>query len=938
MRKFDPKAQIAKRFLGCGRRSRRTGALRLVHSLLLVVLGVCLAPQVWAQGEPEPATAEPESSAQPALGDEPDSTNETAPTNNDEATDGALPDGDGDSSESTADGDDRDVEGEAVPPLEGGPKAEEDDSLEELGPEDITLPQIPGDDVQAALGLPVQKIQVTGNRRITADDVIAYLRLKVGQPFSQDLLQRDVRELWGSGFFDDIEVDLKTLGGQVTLRFHVRERPAIASVVFEGNDEIEDDDLKDAVEVKAEAILSRPALARAIQKIRDMYAEKGFFLAEAKTEITPEDNNEVAVKFLIVENSQVSVKRVTFIGNEELSTEELRSIMFTGNPGIMGFGSGGPFRQDAFERDIAMISAMYYDRGYLQVSVHTPRVMLTPDKSGLEVSITIDEGPRFRIRQLRVFEEGPNGEEVEPIGGRRELRMMVRAESGDYFNRAQLMADLGEVRLMYRDHGYANAIAEPQTNIDPRTNEVDLIIPVIRGPLVYFERIEIRGNTKTRDRVIRRQFEIYEGEPFSETGMNRSRRRVTALGYFERVDISTEQGSAEDQLIAYVDVSEKPTGTFQVGAGFSSIENFIATAQVQQANLFGNGQSLSLQGQASSIRRTINLSFTEPYFLESDFSLTATLFDQISNLTQFSQRSRGGALTVGYPLVEPEVNVALTYNATLDEVSSDLRATLPGAGALGSASSPQFGTFSNLPLANLFNGGLTSSLKPSISYDTRDNRLYPTAGVYLSLSTELAPKYLGSENEFLRHRWTGRFYVPVFWKFVLKLNTNAGMVTSPKDEGVPIFARFFLGGILDVRGFEFREVGPRMPLLRSTDPTATPIPNGENIGGNLMYYQNLELEAPIFEEVGLKGVLFIDAGNTWNLEANYCEAAGGADLYPAISPCFNGKALTRLRTSWGFGFRWFSPMGPLRFEWGFPFKPLPFERKQLFQFTIGNFF
>lgn len=827
-------------------------------------------------------------------------------------------------------------------PLEGGTPSEGeesvDESLKEVGPEDIPLPQIPGEDVQAALGLPVQRIQVTGNRRITEEDVIAYLRLKVGQPFSQDLLRRDVRELWGSGFFDDIEVDLRTVNGQVTLRFHVRERPAISAVVFEGNEELEADDLKEAVEVKAEAILSRPALARAVQKIRDMYAEKGFFLAEAKTEITPEDNNEVSVKFIITENSQVSVKRVTFIGNEEISSDELRSIMFTGNPGIMAFGSGGPFRQDAFERDIAMISALYYDRGYLQVSVHTPRVMLTPDKSGLEVSITIDEGPRFRIRQLRVFEQGPGGEEVEPIGGRRELRMMVHAESGDYFNRAQLMADLGNVRLLYRDSGYANVMAEPQTNLDNKTHEVDIIIPVIRGPMVYFERIEIRGNTKTRDRVLRRQFEIYEGEPFSETGMNRTRRRITALGYFERVDISTEQGSADDQLIAYVDISEKPTGTFQVGAGFSSIENFIATAQIQQANLFGNGQSLGLQAQISGIRRTINLTFTEPYFLQSDFSLSATLFDQLSNLTQFSQRSRGGAVTLGYPLVDPEVNVSLTYNATLDEVSTDPQSTLLGAGALGTASTQRYGSFSNLPLANLFNDGWTSSLRPSISYDTRNDRLAPTSGVYLSLSTEWASKYLGAQNEFLRHRWTGRFYVPLFWKLVIKLNSNAGMVTSPNDSGVPIFARFFLGGILDVRGFQFRDVGPRMPLLQSTDPNAAPYPNGQNIGGNLMYYQNLELEAPIFEEVGLKAVLFIDAGNAWNLEGNYCEAAGGANLYPVISPCFSAEALTHMRTSWGFGFRWFSPMGPLRFEWGFPFKPLPYEKAHLFQFTIGNFF
>ncbi len=809
----------------------------------------------------------------------------------------------------------------------------------EVDPADIPLPMIPADDLEAAEGLTVSKITVTGNRKIASSDVQAYLRLKVGETLHKAVLTRDVRELWRSGFFDHIEVDLKkTTQNSVSLRFHVQERPSIVRVEFEGNSEIDEEDLSEALEVKPETILSRPAIQRSIQKIRDMYAEQGYFLAEATSEIQKERNNEVTVRFTVVEHSQVSVRRVTFIGNEDIPTKELRTIMFTGNPGLMGFGSGGPFRQDAFERDIAMISALYYDRGFLQVSVHTPRVMLTPDKSGIEVSVTIDEGPRFKIRQLRVFEQGPDGSEVEPIGGRRALRMMVRAESGDYFNRAQLLADLGEIRAMYRDEGYANVVAEPQTQIDPKTKEVDLIIPVVRGPLVYFERIEIRGNTKTRDRVIRRQFEIFEGERFSETGMNRTRRRVTALGYFERVDISTERGSADDRLIVYVDVSEKPTGTFQVGAGFSSIENFIATAQVQQANLFGNGQSLSLQAQISGLRRTINLSFTEPYFMESDFSLSVSLFDQLQDLTQFTKRSRGGNITIGYPLIEPEVNVALTYNATLDEISTGSTSTLFGAGALGGTASSRTNSYSQLPLANLFNDGLTSSIRPSISYDTRDNRLFPTSGIYLTGSTELAVALLGSQNEFVRHRYTGRFYVPLWKSVVLKLNTNAGMVTSPSPDGVPIFARFYLGGILDVRGFEYRSVSPRMPLTRTTDPNSPPIAGGEEIGGNLMYYQNLELEVPIFEEVGLKAVLFTDLGNAWNLEDNYCQAAGGASLYPVISPCFAPEDLFNVRTSWGFGFRWHSPMGPLRFEWGFPFKPLPYEKPMVFQFTIGNFF
>ncbi|HSC89542.1 MAG TPA: outer membrane protein assembly factor BamA [Polyangiaceae bacterium] len=885
------------------RRVRWTAALLCLVLVWSALVGTALAQTTPAPAQPAPAQPAP---AQPAPA-------QPAPASPQPGTDAPA--------DAPADGD-APADPNADP---NAPPASDD-------PDQVALPRLPDTDMEAAQGLPVQVIEITGLRRIAPTDVQGYMKLKAGLPFDAGDLRRDVRAIWRSGSFEDLEVDLRVTSAGVSLRLHVKERATVSALEFDGNEEIDDDDLTEALEVKVDSVLSRPALGRAVQKIRDMYAEKGYFLAEARFEIVQGRNNTVTVKFIVKENTQVTVKRVTFIGNRGISTAELKGLMLTGNPGIMGFGSGGPFRQDMFERDIAMISATYYDRGYLQVSVSTPRVMLTPDKSGIEVSITIDEGPRFKIRQLRVFEMGPDGQEVEPIGGRRALRLMVRAESGDYFNRAQLLEDIGLIRSLYRDEGYANVLAEPQTQVDAMTREVDVVIPVVRGPVVYFERIEMRGNPKTRDRVIRRELEIVEGQRYSETGINRSRARVTALGFFERVDISTEQGSAPDRLTVYVDVTEKPTGTFQVGAGFSSIENFIATAQVQQANLFGNGQNISLQAQISGIRQLINLRFVEPYFLESRFSASIDLFDQLRAYTDFTQRSRGGALTFGYPLVVPTVNVALTYSATLDEVSTGNNSTLLGG------TTNRVSAFNQLPLANLFQYGVTSSIRPSISFDTRDNRLFPTSGVYLNLSTELATKVLASENEFIRNKWTGRFYVPIWKGLVFKMNTEAGMVTSPNPAGVPIFARFFLGGILDLRGFLFRSVGPRMPLTQSTDPNSAPITNGANIGGNLMYYQNVELEFPIFDAVGLKAVLFTDLGNAWNLEGNYCDAAGGATMYPEVSPCFSIDSLLAVRTSWGFGLRWFSPLGPLRFEWGFPFKPLPYEESNRFEFTIGNFF
>jgi outer membrane protein insertion porin family len=820
-----------------------------------------------------------------------------------------------------------------VPGADGGAASDATAAVTKPIEEVIVQPlALPPTEAELARGQTIVQIDLAGNRRVSKDDFLTYLHEHPRDTFAPEALIRDVRELWDSGFFDDIQVELDRSDEGVRLRFLVRERPNIMSLDWEGNSEIDKEKLAEGVEVKPNTILSYPALRRSTQKIRDMYAEKGYFLAEASFEVTPQKDNEVSVKFIIKEHEAVTVRRVTLIGNTHISDDELSEVMFTGQSSFFSFGSGGVFRQDAFERDVMMINATYYDRGFLSVSVSAPRVMLTPDRSGIEVTLVINEGPQYRIRQLGIHERDASGREVEPIGGRRHLREMVRAKGGDFFNRAELAKDLQAIRTMYRDEGYANVEADPQTVLDPDQKMVDIVVAIRRGPPVRFERIEVRGNTKTRDKVIRREMQIAEGELFSETGLETSKRLITALGYFERVDVSTEQGSAPDKINVNVEVAERATGTFQVGAGFSSIENFILTAQVQQMNLFGNGQSLALQAQVSGLRQMVNIRYIEPYLLDSNFSGAIDLYDQLRIYNDFSQTTRGGAFTLGYPLSKPPyLRASLTYTGDMNRVSTSTTTTF-----FGTASA--ISVFQRLPLANLFSDGFTSSLRPALTYDTRDNRLFPTSGVFLLGSAELASTIFGSENQYLRYRANGRFYFPLGSGFVIKFNGEFGAVTSPRSEGVPIFARFFLGGILDVRGFRLRSIGPRLPLNASLDPNSMPISNGASFGGNLSYYQNLELEIPIIEKVGIRGVIFTDAGNAWNLEQVYCNAAHGA-MYAVTDACFHGlSSLVRLRTSYGAGIRWFSPLGPLRFEWGFPFSPLPYEDSNVFEFTIGNFF
>lgn len=795
--------------------------------------------------------------------------------------------------------------------------------------------------VDAAEGRPIRRIEFVGVRRVTEADVQAFMKLRAGAPFRTAALTADVRSLWDAGLFDDISVELDEQASGVVLRVIVSERASVRAISFEGNDEIDDEKLAEIAETKVGTILNPTSLGRSAKKIKEAYAEKGYFLAEVTFALHAEKNNEVSVSFTVVEHQAVTVRRIQFVGNHEVPENELREVMATGQTSLFAPGSGGSFRQDMLERDMLMVAALYYDRGYLNVAVGTPRVMLTPDGDGVEISVPITEGPRFKIRKLRVYESDAEGKEVEPLGGRAALRSKVRAHSGDMFQRAQLVVDIQTLRTLYRDAGYANVDIDIQTEVDAASREVDLTIPIRRNQKVRVERIEIRGNAKTRDAVIRREFEIAEGEDFNETRLDVSKQRVMALGYFERADVQTEPGSSPDTMKVVLDVQEKATGTFNVGAGFSSVENFIFTAQVQQQNLFGNGHSLSLSIQASSLRQIGNIRFFEPYLFGSDWSLSAEGFLQQLYYPDFSKQTNGGSLTLGYGLVQPSLRLSLTGTVQHDAVDTGVQSAL-----FGGAPSAFSTGYSRLPLANLFNAGWTVSLRPTITFDTRNNRQFPSSGLYLLASTEVASKYTGSELEFFRHRLNGRFYIPLGGQsgqpgsgFVFKMNSELGLITSPTAEGVPIFNRYFLGGIMDVRGYRIRRIGPRLPLTSALDPNAAPVGYGATIGGNLQAYMNAEFEFPLLDSAGIRGVAFFDAGNAWNLESQFCDTTPAPQLPKVQSPCWNGvSSMGYLRTSIGAGIRWFSPMGPLRFEWGFPLRRVAEDENYVFEFTIGNFF
>jgi outer membrane protein insertion porin family len=697
---------------------------------------------------------------------------------------------------------------------------------------------------------------------------------------------------------------------------------------------VEQSDLEEKVTLQQGSILSEPTVRDQLDKIRELYAEKGFFLAKVDYELEPRPNDEVAVKFVIDEGDEVTVRRIRFVGNENLTRDELSSVMQTGETGFFSFiTSGDTYRKEMFDEDLTRVQALYYDYGYLTVEVAEPRIELTPDRRYIDITIPIKEGPRFKVGRVKVMEIDENGQEIEPLAGRKKLRESIELNPGDWFSRSTIAQNLMDVTRYYRDEGYARVDVGPQTNLNMETRIVDVVVTIRRGPLVYIQRINIKGNTKTRDEVLRREARIAEGQLYSQTLVERSKDRMMSLGYFESVEVSEQDGATPDRIVVNYEVAERPTGTFQLGAGFSSQETFLLTGQIQQENLFGRGQSLSFNLQLSGIRQLAQVRFVEPYLFSSDWTLAVDLFKILRQLRDFNRDATGGNLTLGHPLwfISDDLRIFLNYRLEYTEIT-------PATGGAFGSSGQNFNRFRFVPLRNLFRSGITSSFRLSLTYDTRNNRLFPTEGILGTVSSELSDEAFFSQNNFIRHRVNFRGYQPLIGPFVGKLNVEWGLITSPDGRGVPVFERYFLGGITDVRGFPIQSVGPRLGSSSTyNDPGFLLVPNrGVSFGGNMQLYYNLEIEFPIIESVGIRGVVFQDAGNSWNLESTLCKPDPRIDD-DSIDPC--GVDLLDVRRSWGFGLRWFSPLGPLRFEWGFPFSPRkPYEDNVAFQFTVGNAF
>lgn len=742
--------------------------------------------------------------------------------------------------------------------------------------------------------LPIGKIFVKGQKKIEAEAIKSKLISKEGQPYSEESIRQDIRELFKLGFFYDIQVDREDEGGKANLTYIVVEKPSVIEIHYDGNEELSDDELRETSALKAYEMLDLAKVTEAIEKMQKTYEDKGFFLAKISYKVEPSANpDQVVLRFLIQENDKVKVKRISFIGNRRLASGKLKGAMATQEGGFFSFISGsGAYKQEAFDRDIQILNFLYFNEGFVQVKIDRPQVYVTPDKTGIYITFKIDEGEQFKVGSVDFAGD--------LLFSSSELFDTTQIQKADLFKYETLQNDLKELTAKYGDLGYAFANVIPRTRVREQDREVDITFDIDKGNKVYIGKINMIGNTKTRDKVIRRELRIREGELYNETRKRESFDNVKRLGFFDEVNfnIKTPKGKS-DVIDIEIVVKERNTGTIQLGAGYSSFQGFVLNGQVNQINLSGRGQKLGVSIDFSSKQSLFKFSFTEPYFKDTLWSVGADAYQSKRSLTEYNETKGGGAIRVGHPLA-PYLDGYFRYK--LDKTSLTLSDT---------------GDPDLYPVDTA--NGWTSSGTFSLEYDRRDDRFAPTKGVFSSLSLEYAG--LGGEKKYTKGYANFRYYRKVFMDVVWRNNFNYGFISS-NDPGqpVPFNELFLLGGANSLRGYNWFTVGRRkfsntayQSAVGASDPLAT-LHAQLPFGGTQQIFYNLEFQFPLINEAGIKGVVFYDIGDASDT-----------------------LTLDGLRSDVGFGFRWYSPIGPLRFEWGFPINRRSeyLEEPSNFEFAIG---
>ena len=734
--------------------------------------------------------------------------------------------------------------------------------------------EAPSAETPAAPAREVKAVEVQGNHLIATATILAKVKTRPGNPFSQEILDEDIRRLYATGFFVDVATEIRDYQGGALVRFLLKERPVIAGIVIAGNKVIREPAIRKVLTSKENEMLDRRTLKDDMDAIERLYREKGFQLAEVAHDVkVDEATNKAHVYITVIEGKKVVVRAIQFQGNHAFPDRRLRKLMATRRG---GFFIPGYYREEVLEGDLEKLRDFYRKAGYSDVQVDKA-VAFDDARRSLTVTITIQEGRQYLVGEIRI--EG-NAQIAEP-----ELRRRLTLTTNTPFSQDAMRADAVNLQTAYFALGYMTNRVESNTILNPATGKVDITYTITEGGITYVEEVVVQGNTKTKDAVIRREVRVAPGERFDGEKLRRSKERLYNLGYFEEVTLDTAPGSDPGHRNLVVNVKEAKTGEFSFGGGFSSADRLLAFADVTQKNfdLFnfpsfvGGGQELRLRGTTGSRRRDLSASFTEPWVFGTPYLFGVDAYDRVRDRGfgySFDLGRRGGNLRAGHALSEYNRWDA-TYRLERDSVQN-----VPDAASAALKAETGRKTL--------------SSLRLQFSRDTRDNRFSPKRGYWAFVAGEYAGSFLGGRKDFWKLTWGGSRYFEPFKDHVLELTANLGVADATgSSTSVPIFERFFAGGADTIRGDKERRVGPKDSA--SNDP----------VGGESMVLGTVEYSIPIASF--LRGAVFYDVGNVYER--------------------FQQFAQQGFKSAAGAGVRVKTPFGPMKLDLGYPLNPDPGEKQ-----------
>ncbi len=716
-------------------------------------------------------------------------------------------------------------------------------------------------------------IVIEGNQRIETDAIRRVVKEKAGDVFIAKNAADDLKAVYGMGYFEDVQIQSEPDPDGIRLVFKVTEKPTVRSIQVSGNVVFDADDVKKSLTLKKGSILNIFTVRNDVRRIEDMYKEKNYHNIKVDFKLLPQKNNQVDVDYSIEEGSKILIKKILFTGNSAFSEKKLKGELNTSEKSIFSWiTSAGDLNQDILSQDSAKLTAFYHNNGYVRARVGEPQVEFEAD--GIVVTFKINEGPRFKMGTVDF-----GGDLILP---KNELMKKLKITKEVFYNRETLRTDVLALSDLYSDEGYAYVDISPKVDQDNEKLLANIMFQIDRGKQVYFESIQISGNTKTRDKVIRRELRVYEEELYSGTRVKRGIRNLNRLDYFENVKVDTAKGSADDKMRMDVEVKEKNTGAFTFGAGYSTEEDAFFSASIAERNFLGRGQTLGVRGMVGSKTQRYSVNFTEPWLFDIPLSAGVELYKWDYEFDEYDKDSIGGKIRFGYPLYE-YVRGTMTY--TLD--ATDIRHVEEDAAT---------------SIQNDEGYHLKSSISPAIRYDSRDSTFNAKEGSIHSIEYEFAG--LGGDVGFNKVIVDSGWYFPV-WKLVFVPHGRAGYVNQMPGWDLPDYEKFYLGGMNTVRGGDRNDLAPKQ--------------DGQPVGGEKFIQGNFEVKFPLVEEAGVFGILFVDAGAVYRKDDSM-------DLGNAIVTA-------------GPEIRWMSPIGPIRLAYGWYLNPKPeYKSNGGFEFSMASAF